>query len=394
MDRARDRARAEQFRPSGVAMVSKRIQWIDALRVIVVLSIFAFHSARVFDSLEPFYAKSTETSLALSVFVAFLNVWQMPLLFILAGMSTFFALGKRTGGQYLLERTKRLLVPFLFGCLVIVPPQVWYGVRTNLGYTGSLVQFYGDYFTLKWGTVSDYLGGPSFGHLWFILFLFIVSAVSLPLFLWLRRGGEGVATRTSAGLAKPYWWLLLAFVLLISGAFPDLGGHNPFTFLVWFVVGYLLAQTDAVVQLARKARWWLLGSGVALSVPVLLTYDVRDRFPDPSWPIALNEYGFQLAAWLLCLGAIGVSAAYLDRAWRWLPYMAEASYPTYILHQTVIVVAGYYLVSVLPQPLTSWAILTVVSIASAYAIYEVLVRRWAPIRFLFGMKPKAKASTT
>lgn len=380
------------------AAPTRRLVWIDWLRVIVVLLVFAFHSARVYDTFELFYAKSSQTSAILSyVVVGFLSLWQMQLLFVLAGMSSYFALAKRTGGQFAKERALRLLVPFFFGYFVIVPPQGWFAVHTNTHYTGSLAQFYVDYFSWRWGAISDYLGGPSFGHLWFILFLFVVSMAALPLFLWVRRGrtGRGAAfgERMAKMLSRPWWWLAVAFVLLLTTSLPDLGGHNVFNFLVWFVLGFLLVAGEGAVGRMQAWRWWLLASGLVLSVVVALTYGpARQHYPDPSVPLAATEYAAQLAGLLLCLAAIGLAAAYLDRPTRALPYLAEASYPTYILHQTVIVGIGFYLVRALPQPLPSWVLLTVLSIAATYLLYELLVRRWAPMRFLFGMRPKRKSS--
>ena len=55
----------------------------------------------------------------------------------MAGASTYYALRRRSGGQYLSERVKRLLVPFVFGFFVLIPPQTWYGARFNSGYTDS-----------------------------------------------------------------------------------------------------------------------------------------------------------------------------------------------------------------------------------------------------------------
>ena len=56
--------------------------------------------------------------------VAFLNSWHMPLLFVLSGAATWLALGHRDAKAYLGERTRRLLVPLLFGLLAIVPAGV------------------------------------------------------------------------------------------------------------------------------------------------------------------------------------------------------------------------------------------------------------------------------
>ena len=91
----------------------------------------------------------------------------MPLLFVLAGASTFFALGKRSSGQYLRERRTRLLVPFVFGIFVLIPPQTWYGGRFNSGYAASFWHYLvsGDF--LKWNIRDggDYYGGFGVGHL-------------------------------------------------------------------------------------------------------------------------------------------------------------------------------------------------------------------------------------
>jgi len=47
----------------------------------------------------------------------------MPLLFVLAGIATWYAFAHRPAGAYAREPTRRLLVPLLFGIVVIVPPQ-------------------------------------------------------------------------------------------------------------------------------------------------------------------------------------------------------------------------------------------------------------------------------
>ncbi len=110
---------------------------IDWLRVLAVLLLFPFHVSRVFNAEDPFYVKAAHLSMPLSYGLNFISVWHMPLLFLLAGASTFFALGKRSSRQYIGERVKRLAVPFMFGFLLLIPPQTWYGGRFNSGYTGS-----------------------------------------------------------------------------------------------------------------------------------------------------------------------------------------------------------------------------------------------------------------
>ena len=73
-----------------------RQHYIDWLRVLAVLLLFPFHVSRVFNTDDPFYVKAAHLSGPLSDALNFISVWHMPLLFVLAGASTFFALGKRS----------------------------------------------------------------------------------------------------------------------------------------------------------------------------------------------------------------------------------------------------------------------------------------------------------
>jgi glucan biosynthesis protein C len=136
--------------------------------------------------------------------VAFLNPWHMPLLLVLAGAATWLALGHRRPRAYLGERTRRLLVPFLFGLLVIVPPQGFLAGRLRGGQE-SVASFLGDYWTVD-GDPSGYTGSFTPAHLWFIGFLFLFSALALPLLA--RWRGRQLRTR----------WLLVAMPLVLLAA--------------------------------------------------------------------------------------------------------------------------------------------------------------------------------
>ena len=133
--------------------------------------------------------------------LGFVSVWHMPLLFLLAGASTYFALRRRSGKQYLGERFTRLGVPFLIGVFVLlIPVQTWYGARFNSGYTESFWHYLvsGDF--LRWNIQEggDYFGGFGFGHLWFIFVLLLVAVIALPLLANDGRGGGCCAASRAA----------------------------------------------------------------------------------------------------------------------------------------------------------------------------------------------------
>jgi peptidoglycan/LPS O-acetylase OafA/YrhL len=364
-----------------------RLHYIDWLRVLAVLLLFPYHVTRVFNE-EAFYVKADQVSAALNVVLGFVSVWHMQLLFVLAGASTYFALRRRSSRRYLGERFTRLGVPFLVGVFILlIPVQTWYGARFNSGYTESFWHYLvsGDF--LKWNIQEggDYFGGFGFGHLWFIFVLLLVAVIALPLLANRGRGGA-LLRGLSRRLARPVYWPLAALLIFAGASLPDpTGAIEPFYYLVFFVLGYAVVCDPAFMESADRYRLPALVIGVALAVFRVLTPGLRDALPDPSLQLtALNLLG-ALATWLVILGLLGYGRRYLDRTSPALVYLGEASYPVYLLHQTVIVIAAYYVVDLAAAEPLQWLTLMAVSVAGTFALYEV-VRRTRVTRFVFGMK--------
>jgi hypothetical protein len=77
--------------------------------------------------------------------------------------------------------------------------------------------------------------------------------------------------------------------------------------------------------------------------------------------------------------------ALFDRVDR---YANEAVLPFYLLHQSVIVVIGFYVVRLHAGALSKFLIISLASLAATLLLYELVVRRTGLTRFLFGMRPK------
>lgn len=366
-----------------------RVLYIDSLRVLAVLLLIPFHSARLFDVWEPFYAKNAQTSMVLSIFIGVVNAFHMPLLFLLAGASTYFALAKRGSARYVGERALRLLVPFAFGVAVLIPPQSWFGARQNVeGFSQAYLPYWRGFFA--WDTsVSDYFGGSGFGHLWFVLFLFIIAVITLPLLRWFGCERGRVCTGWLAGRPKLTLLAFGMFALFLAAFSPNPFGHDMASYVVYFTLGYLMAQEERLAAWTQPNRWWMLGLGIVLMVPVAFLADYLDAGFSPKAVAA--GFSYMLCGLLLTLAMVGLGRAYLDRPYRWLPYASEASYPFYIWHQTVIVVAGFYIVRLSLGVWPEWVLVMAAGFIGSLALYEV-VRRTAPTRFLFGMRRAPKAA--
>jgi O-antigen/teichoic acid export membrane protein len=146
----------------------------------------------------------------------------------------------------------------------------------------------------------------------------------------------------------------------------------------------VIVSHEGVQENIRHARLFNLSLGVIfstvfvvlLSVPALA--ELEDAFGDMLWI---------LGACSLLPAMLGFGMHSLTSSPRFLKYANEAVLPFYILHQTVLLVIGYFIVKWAVPDLVKWAIIFVSSFVVIMGIYEYLVRRINLMRFLFGMKP-------
>lgn len=367
---------------------------IDWIRILAVLLLIPFHTARIFDIFEPFYVKNAGLSVWLSYLVVyFLSRWQMQLLFLLAGASTWYALKRRSGGQYVGERLKRLLVPFIFGTLVIVPPQMYYALLFRSNAPASYLEFYAQFFQIRPPGMSDYTGiGFTWAHLWFILDLFVISLIALPLFLGLKTG---TGQRITAGLGTflergPAIFLLALPLPFVSEFLPDIDDKPFFIYLLVFIYGFVLMTHAGYQRALDRNKWPALVLGLVCTA-ILVVADISGvQFADnsPGDILLFFVYNFNLWFWLMAI--LGLGHGYLNADNGVLRYARDASYPFYILHQTVIVAIGFYVVQWTAGVLPKYLVIAVCSLVVSIALYDLLVRRTNVTRFLFGVKPMAR----
>lgn len=370
---------------------------IDWLRVLAMLGVFFFHNARFFDPM-PWHVKNAEHTLAALVFVGLLDCFQMPLLMLLSGAGSWFALRSKTPGRYLRDRVQRLLIPlYTVGLLLLIPPQYYWELVTNQGYTGSFWQYIPKFFrTLNFSPGLEFL---SFwpGHLWFLRDLFLISLLTLPLLFLLRtRPGQWAIDRLAAGCDRPggvfFFALPVAIVqLTIRIAWPT--GHPLSQFLylmLFFLMGYCLMASDRFTRtLRRHAMVCLI---LAAACFLTMAYWVLQVGFKP-WEI--KQFSVTVAAftllqslntWLWIAAFLGLAARYLNFNNQALAYANEAVLPFYVLHQTVILTVGWFVVQWHLGMASKYALISTSSFLAIMALYELLIRRLNFLRFLFGMR--------
>ena len=357
---------------------------IDWLRVLAVLLLVPFHSALIF-SLAPgdiVYVKDQVESPVLIQFAYFVHLWHMPLLFMLAGASTWLALRFRTAGKYLEERFTRLVIPLVFAVTMLVPLMLYVQFWGKPGF--SFWQFYVRFISLDLSDLSGYSGTFTPSYLWFVLFLFVFSAVALPLFLYLRReSGRRLIGKLATFFERRGMIFVLALPLAIAVVLVDIGGKAPLLDLTLFIYGYVWAADARFQDIVDRHRISALVLGVIFTVAFHVLASVGGNR-------VLIHILYYFSRWCWLIAILGFGRRWLSRGSRLLGYLSEASYPFYILHMPINTIVGYFVIQWPVGIAIKYLVINVVTILATYTVYEVLVKRTQVTRFLFGMKPKRR----
>jgi hypothetical protein len=99
-----------------------------------------------------------------------------------------------------------------------------------------------------------------------------------------------------------------------------------------------------------------------------------------------------IADWSWVAFMLSLGARYLNIKGKFVTYSNEAVLPFYIFHQTIILCVGWFVIRWNMGILSKYLIIAVISFALIMVLYEMLVRPFNRMRFLFGMRPKMKPS--
>ena len=349
-------------------MIRTRRHDVDWLRVAAVYLLVPFHVARVFDH-HDWHVKNAVESDVLDLFTGAVRVWHMPLLFALAGWAIGPSLERRDRHAFARERRERLLVPFLFGCAALMPPATYVELRhkgeIEEGFVEFLPSFVPEHFTWM--------------HLWFLIYLFVFTALYSPGFRWAREREWSVER-------VPAWAVYAAIVpfavvqVTLRGRWP--GYQNLYDdwanfayYSLFFVAGFVLTRLPAVERAVhaepRRAACVAVGAlaGMALAAGGF-------------WPPAEGSarwVAFQalsaVAAFCTVAALLGFAAERLRRGGERLAYARDSAMPVYVLHQPAIIFLAAPIVGLSAGVPVKFGLLLGSAGAVTLAAYHLAVRR-------------------
>jgi glucans biosynthesis protein C len=336
---------------------------IDWLRTIAIFLLIIYHAAIVFQPWANYiwFIQSEQTSEEIWWVMGALNIWRIPLLFLVSGMGVAFAMQRRTWLQLIGERCMRILLPLMVGIFAVVPVHIY----LYQSYQGLPLEY----------TASQ-------GHLWFLNYLAIFLSIFIAIFYGLNKHRDSI----KAKLEKVPATLGLAFFML-----PAVGlimWVNPDTFSAYaatlhgliyggfcFLLGFLIIFAGNKVKHALQTyRFWLLGVAFVMYLARLLVWELQA----PNWFNAIESM-----TWLYAI--LGLAAQYLNRPSRVLNYLSSGVYPMYIVHMAALYASCFWVLPLNLDPALALLLLTLSTLIPSLVFYEIM-RRIPWVRKLFGIR--------
>lgn len=371
---------------------------IDTLRVLAFALLILYHTAMAYVAGWDFHLKSVHAAGWLQWPMVALNRWRMPLLFLIGGMALSLSGAGRAPWRAIRRRSRQLLLPLLFGIVVIIPIQPYAQAVDNgsiaPGFWAFLLRFW-QFRPFPAGAFPGAEYGFTWNHLWFLPYLWSYSVLVLAGLAVARHlprprwPALPAPLRGACLVLLPVAWLA-AVRLFLHPRFPeshawagDWAVHAESLFV--FLLGFAIACRPAFWAAVTRRRWPLLGAATCLLAALLSLR--AGLLPLPAGRVedtgqALCRAGY---AWLALLAILGWGKAWLDRPFPWLPYARTAVFPWYLLHQSLTIGLLFALRPLALGPL--WEPLLVLggTVAGCFLIHDLVVLRCRLLQPLFGV---------
>lgn len=335
-------------------MDGKRIAYIDNLRWICVWSVVVFHVIDVFTSTGVPIHYNAQGIAALDGIGYFFYPWFMALLFILAGMSAKEALKTKSTGEFIKARTKKLLVPFLaYEILFAVP-------TAALCFTWS--NGWQDFAGVPKGALVVVMLCVGMGHAWFLLQLYLVSLLFLPI--------QKAERKIRVTAEKTNVWVLLLFAIPLYFSAQILNVievfRNLFYYLL-FLLGYFVLSVERVQETLEKYKWILLAAALLL-FPFSYAASAHGGFAVSAKKLLSVLYGY-----IMCLALIGVGRAKLSFQNKITRYLSKTSFSVYLFHYLPMLLIAHFTVETLHASLVMRYVITLaLTVAAVLAVSKIV----------------------
>jgi len=355
--------------------MTDRKYFLDNLRWLNVLLLFPCHSSFFILVFRQYF--EGDFGGRLSALYEVTDPWIMPVMFVIAGISTVYALQKRSINAFIKERAMKLFVPLIAGILTLVPVLTYVIRRILYRYDGTFFNHYAIFFTEFSGDTQGFREGFALAHLWFLLVLFVFSLAVIPIIRLTKNNKIGFEK-----LPMPV--ILLLFLLPALGSFiPDVFvGIHLGAYFIWFLLGYFILSKDKIQAKLERWRFLLLGCALAGVMLILMERNGIVNTPQPQmvWDVYKILYG-----WVMLLALLGMAKRYFNINNKVTVYLSKSSFGVYLFHVSWNFPVAFFAYRLTDNPALRMAVILPVTAILTFLTYE-LCRRIPVTRWMFGLK--------
>ena len=354
-----------------------RKYYLDNIRWITVVIVVLYHVFYMYNAEGILGGIGQITKLNVQpydIFQYLVYPWFMPVLFLVAGISSKLYLDKHTNKEYIKSRTTKLLVPSTIGLFVF-----------------QFIQGYVSMHLADGAAELASAGVPKFviflimvcsgsGVLWFVHLLWIYSMVLVIV----RNIEKGKLLQ--AGSKTPLWLIVLFFFPIWGAAqilnAPIISVYRFAFYFVFFMLGYYVFSNEEVMDRLKKYAVELIMIGVALSVIfAVLNFIIRSGANYADKPVNRGPL-YEASAYFGSLAMLAGMARFGDFSNDFTKWMSSHSFGLYVFHYLGISTVALVFAKneLLPAPLC-YLLSLVAGFVFGYGLYAIISRipffRWA-----------------
>lgn len=387
---------------------------LDWLRIIAVLLVWVFHNILTF-RVGDWIIKNEDVTFAANASEVLLGGVGMPLFSVVSGMAIYYGIERldlqklRSSTTKLLVKARfvRLMIPFFVGVFTYIAVMSYFEGLHSGSVTGSFLDFFIQRYFLE-GLRTQGGWFPLWGrHLWYLVILFMWSVVALPLFIQLRkeRNRERLS-KLAEFMNKPgaiYLLLIPIFAIELFEPFTQFmieigiggmrqGGWHIFSYLVFFIYGYMFASNYRFEDALEKHSFPALLLAVFLGfllVPLWLIWTAVGSLYLLSSPEIVSIL-LALYCWSMIIVIISFGKRRLNFNHKRLKTINRLAMPFYILHYVVSVAVQFYVVTLPIGIIEKFLLIIGISFVIIVGL-ALIIRQFNVLRFLFGMSLKSSS---
>lgn len=360
-----------------------RLHYLDNLRALAMLAGVLFHAALAYSPLMHNFWLTADRGRSPWVDAAawFLHLFRMPLFFTIAGFFAAHLVNQRGVGAMLSNRFARILLPLLLFWPPVTASIGWLANRaaSHVRNTPPLLEF------IRHSSLPPL--PPSFAHLWFLAYLLLFY-----LLVWIAATAEWTPSTSWTLMATPARLAGLAPLLLVP-ALASVTAPTPAPeallpqlwavvfYGAFFFFGFALHSRPSLLCPVRPRPSALVVAALAAYSAFLWLLKAQLRHPGSHLLSALLQAYISVWMTMWCLHA---GQAWLNASNRWLRYMSDGSYWTYLVHLPVVFAIQFQLLDWDAGWPIKWAVSVLAVLAACLASYHLAVRNTPLGRILNG----------